>query len=56
MGGMNIEIEGTMTYLEIFEGPIGQLHRTLAGFRPMLGGDGKYAPQFETVPAPAASR
>ncbi|MCC5986556.1 MAG: hypothetical protein JJT95_02665 [Pararhodobacter sp.] len=50
LGGMIVDIDGTMTDLEVFEGPIGGLHRSLAGYRTNFGGDGGMI-SIEGVPA-----
>lgn len=50
LGEVLIEIDGAMTGLQVFEGPIDGFHRSLAGYRTGFGGDGGMV-SVEGVPA-----
>ncbi|MCC5961623.1 MAG: hypothetical protein JJU09_00725 [Rhodobacteraceae bacterium] len=52
LGSVTVEIDGILTELEVFEGPVDMFHRSLAGYRTNFGGDGGMI-SIEGMPAQA---
>ena len=52
LGSVTVEIDGSVTELEVFEGPVDVFHRSLAGYRTNFGGDGGMI-SIEGMPAQA---